>query len=143
MHPEKYMAGEGPVPVTLPTDLATRLGPGWTVPLLDTFGEFQLGTWLRESGVATADATTAAAGWGGDRLAVMAGPAGAWAVAIDTEWDTASDATEFDSAARLALKKAVGVAQVHAGAGAKSRWILITDQAGTVSHVEAALGIGS
>ena len=142
MHPEKYLAGEAPVAVTLPADLATRLGPGWTVPLQDTFGEFQLGIWLREAGVAAADATAAAAGWGGDRLAVMDGPGGAWAVAIDTEWDTATDATEFAAAARSAIKKAGGVAQVLPGASAKGRWILIADAAVTMSRVAAALGLG-
>ena len=80
LHPEKYTAGEAPVAVTLPADLATRLGTGWTVPLQDTFGEFQLGIWLREAGVAGGDATAAAAGWGGDRLAVVEGPDGAWGV---------------------------------------------------------------
>jgi len=128
--------------VTLPADLATRLGSGWTVPLQDTFGEFQIGIWLREAGVSAADATAAAAGWGGDRLAVMKGPGGDWAVALHTEWDTAPDATEFDVAARLAIKKAGGVAQVLPGAEAKSRWILIADSAGTMSRVAAALGLG-
>ncbi len=142
MHPEKYLAGEAPVAVTLPADLATRLGSGWTVPLQDTFGEFQIGIWLREAGVAAADATTAAAGWGGDRLAVMKGPGGTWAVALHTEWDTPVDATEFEAAARLAIKKAGGVANVLAGAGARSRWIVIADQAATMSRVEAALGLG-
>ena len=32
LHPEKYAAGEAPVAVTLPADLATRLGAGWTRP---------------------------------------------------------------------------------------------------------------
>ena len=53
LHADKYTAGEAPIAVTLPDDLATRLGSGWTVPLQDTFGEFQLGIWLRETGVAS------------------------------------------------------------------------------------------
>ena len=78
LHPDK--ATEAPVAVTLPADLAASLGSGWTVPLQDTFGELQLGIWLREGGVPSAEATDAAAGWGGDRLAVIEGPDGAWAV---------------------------------------------------------------
>ena len=39
LHPEK--ATEAPIAVTLPADLATSLGKGWTVPLQDTFGELQ------------------------------------------------------------------------------------------------------
>ena len=54
LHADKYTAGEAPIAVTLPADLATRLGPGWSVPLQDTFGEFQLGIWLRENKVAAA-----------------------------------------------------------------------------------------
>ena len=75
LHPEKYAADEAPVAVDLPADLATQLGAGWSVPLEDTFGELQIGIWLRESGVAQGGrATAAAAGWGGDRLAVVEGP---------------------------------------------------------------------
>jgi hypothetical protein len=141
LHPEKYTAGEAPVAVTLPADLAKALGAGWTVPLQDTFGEFQMGIWLRENGVSAADATKAAAGWGGDRLAVMEGPGGAWAVAIHTEWDTAGDATEFDSATTTTLKKAGGVAKVLPGAGGKTRWVLIAGDAGTLGRVANALGL--
>ena len=124
-----------PVPVTLPADLAARLGTGWTVPLEDTFGEFQLGIWLRENGVAPADATKAAAGWGGDRLAVMEGPSGAWAVAIHTEWDTDAEATEFETAATAALKKAGGVARLLPGLGGKTRWVLVAGDATPVGSL--------
>jgi hypothetical protein len=141
LHPEKYTAGEAPVTVALSPDLAARLGAGWTVPLLDTFGEFQLDVWLRENGVATADATAATAGWGGDRLAVMEGPAGAWAVAIHTEWDTEVDATEFERAATTALKKAGGAAQLLPGAGGKTRWILIAGNADTLGRAANVLGL--
>ncbi|HEV7604327.1 MAG TPA: hypothetical protein VGO15_05125 [Candidatus Limnocylindrales bacterium] len=141
LHPEKYTASESPVQVTIPPDLASRLGGGWTVPLRDTFGELQLGIWLREAGVATATATAAAAGWGGDRLAVLAGPKGTWAIAIHTEWDTTADATEFESAATTAIRKAGGVAAVLPGGGGKARWVVIADHADTLRTVEGALGL--
>lgn len=141
LHPEKYTAGEAPVAVTIPADLATRLGSGWTVPLQDTFGEFQLGIWLREAGVVADAATTAAAGWGGDRLAVMEGPNGAWAVAMHTEWDTVADATEFEKAATTALAKAGGSAQLLPGAGGKTRWIVVAADAATLGRVATALGL--
>jgi len=99
LHPEKYDAHEPVLPVTVPTDLATRLGPGWSVPLTDSFGELQLGIWLRDVGrLPDATAKAAAAGWGGDRLVVAAGPSGAWAVALLTRWDTPADAAEFQQA---------------------------------------------
>jgi hypothetical protein len=141
MHPEKYTAGEAPIAVTLPADLATRLGSGWTVPLQDTFGEFQIGIWLREASVPAADATAAAAGWGGDRLAVAKGPAGAWAVAFHTEWDTPADAAQFQAAATTAMAKAGGSAEVLPGAGGTTRWFLAASDAPTLARLANALGL--
>lgn len=137
LHPEK--AGEAPVAVSLPADLATSLGKGWSVPLQDTFGELQTAIWLRESGVKNADA--AAAGWGGDRLAVLQGPAGAWAVVMQTVWDTPADAAEFETAATAALEKSPGVAQVLPGAGGTTRWVLIASDAATASKVAGVTGL--
>jgi len=139
LHPEK--STEAPVAVTLPADLKTKLGTGWTVPLEDTFGELQLGIWLREAGVPAADATAAAAGWGGDRLAVIDGPNGAWALVMQTDWDTEADAAAFETAATTALEKSPGVAQVLPGVGGKTRWVLIGSDAATVSKVAAATGL--
>jgi len=141
LHPEKYAAKEGPVDVGLPADIATRLGSGWTVSLTDSFGELQDGIWLRVSGVPKADADAAAAGWGGDRLAVIEGPGGAWAVAIKTAWDTTADATEFEAAATTALGKAQGIAQVLPGEGGKIRWVLVASDAATMSSVAGVLGL--
>jgi hypothetical protein len=141
LHPEKYTAGEAPVAVTMPSDLAARLGTGWKVPFQDTFGELQFGIWLRGAGVATATATAAAAGWGGDRLAVMEGPNGTWAVAMHTVWDTDADAAEFDSAATTALAKAGGTAKVLPGAGGKTRWVVVAGDAATLGRVAGVLGL--
>lgn len=117
LHPEKYESGEAPVDVALPDDLAARLGDGWTVPMQDTFGEFQTRTWLRESEVATAAADDAAAGWGGDRLAVLDGPGGSWAVAWRTTWDTDADADEFTDAAGTAIEGLPHPARISAPGG--------------------------
>ncbi len=141
LHPEKYAAAEAPVKVAMPADLAKRLGAGWTVPVQDTFGELQMGVWLKESGVDPTLATAAAAGWGGDRLAVIEGPDGAWAVAMRTAWDTTADAAAFDTAATTALGKAQGVSRVLPGAGGKTRWILVANDAGTLGKVASALGL--
>jgi hypothetical protein len=45
------------------------------------------------------DAAAAAAGWGGDRLALLRGPNGDVALALRTEWDTSADADAFLAAA--------------------------------------------
>jgi hypothetical protein len=105
LHPAKYRSGEEPVAVKLPSRLAADMGKGWSEAIQDTFGEFQLGVWLRESGIRSSDASAAAAGWGGDRLAVLSGPDEAWAVVLRSTWDTADDATAFQQAAGEAVDK--------------------------------------
>ncbi len=117
LHPEKYASHEAPVQVTMPPDLATKLGSGWTVQMQDTFGEYQLGVWLRESGVKASVATAAAAGWGGDRLAVAKGPNGAWAVVLRTTWDSVSEASDFLDAAQIAVNHLPGPARISAPGG--------------------------
>ena len=129
LHPEKYAANEAPSKVTLPDDLASLLGSGWSVPLEDTFGELQLGIWLRGAGVAPATATAAAAGWGGDRLAVVEGPSGAWGVVIETTWDTTADAVEFADASTLAVNGLANPARISAPTGRTVSIMVGSDQA--------------
>jgi hypothetical protein len=129
LHPQKYAAKEAPIQVALPDDLASQLGTGWSVPLEDTFGELQLGAWLRVAGVAPSAATAAAAGWGGDRLAVVEGPSGAWGVVIDTTWDTAADASEFADAAQTAVDGLSDPARISAPAGRNVTILIASDQA--------------
>jgi hypothetical protein len=99
LHVEKYAADEQPVDVALPEGLAAGMGAGWSVALEDTFGEFQVGVWLRTILRRVGPANDAAAGWGGDRLAVLKGQSGDWAVGMITEWDTTADALAFHDAA--------------------------------------------
>ena len=99
LHPEKLNPREAPVPVSFPDDLAKRLGDGWCVPLQDTLGELQLRIMLGDAaGVDSATAQAAAAGWGGDRVALIDGPDGATGVVLDTRWDTDADAGEYAAA---------------------------------------------
>jgi len=102
LHPEKYTRREAPVGVDLPSDLAATMGEGWSVPYEDTFGEFQFQVWLRNA-IDAETGNPAAAGWGGDRFAVLKGPDGAWAVVMQSTWDTTDDATEFQQAAGTAV----------------------------------------
>ncbi len=127
LHPEAYEANEGPVKVDLPDDLAAQLGAGWSVPLEDTFGELQLGIWLREAGLDPSSATTAAAGWGGDRLAVVEGRDGAWGVVIETTWDSATDATEFLDAAQIAIGRLSDPARISAPKGMDVTILIASD----------------
>ena len=117
LHRDKYEANELPVPVTVPDDLAARMGDGWTVALQDTLGEFQTGLWLRERGSSPAEAELAVNGWGGDRIAVLYGPDGSWAVVMKTAWDTDPDADEFAQAAQVAIDGLPWPARVAAPGG--------------------------
>lgn len=103
LHPEKYLQREPPIAVTVPADLPSRLGAGWSSGGADTLGELQLRIWLNEGGVSSSAASRATAGWGGDRVMLLDGPNGATAVALITEWDTPADANEFATAAKSAL----------------------------------------
>ena len=106
LHSQKYLDHEEPIAVSFPADLASRLGSGWKVSLQDTFGEFLLREWLEIAGGVPANAASdAAGGWGGDRVALVEGPNGAWGVAIVTQWDTKADADGFQSAATTAAAK--------------------------------------
>ena len=94
IHIEKYLGREAPVRVA-GEPLANEMGNGWRNVESTTIGEAMVAIWLRQLGVGLADATTAAEGWGGDRLTVAAGPANQWAMAWQIAWDSPADADEF------------------------------------------------
>lgn len=137
LHPDKYASGEAPVAVELP-DVAGALGTGWSTALEDTFGEFQLRTWLREAGVPGNTATAAAEGWGGDRLAVLSGPNDGWAVVLRSVWDGAEDASEFQAAAGQAVADGPGDATVIVEGGVIS--VLVASDAATLEAMVQAAG---
>ena len=93
LHIEKYRSHEGPIAVTLP-DLTVPLGAGWTLADTDVMGEYFLRTYLETSNDDTI-AADAAAGWGGDRYALLKGPNGERVLAALLVWDTEQDAAEF------------------------------------------------
>lgn len=139
LHPEAYEATERPTVVDIPDDLADQLGVGWTVPLEDTFGEFQLGIWLRESGLTPPGAMTAITGWGGDRLAVVEGAAGAWGVILQTTWDSTADAVEFAGAAHAAVRNLASPAQISGPANGVVT-ILVTSDTATLLALDTIFG---
>ena len=143
LHPDKYAAGEPPVAVALPSDLATRLGADWKVGLEDTLGEFSLKVWLANAGggKGASTATAASAGWGGDRVMLLDGPGGATAVAISTTWDTPADAAEFATAAGIVVDGLANPGGVLAPVGGKSVTVVIASSADLVGRVENVLGL--
>jgi hypothetical protein len=136
LHPDKWASREQPVDVKLPADLAKRLGSGWTLDHEDTFGEHQTGIWL-----GSVSQAAAAVGWGGDRIALLRGPASSWAIAWHTVWDTENDATEFENAARFAVNESPGKGSVLPGAGGTSRWVVIGSDATVLGKVANVLGL--
>ncbi len=98
IHPEKYIAEEAPVDITLP-DIGGLLGEGWTEIRRNTFGEAFFNSYLM-SGIEDQAAAAAAGGWGGDRFGLYEGPESATAMFATTVWDTEMDADEFFEAFR-------------------------------------------
>ena len=87
----------------------------------------------------------AAAGWGGDRLVSVDGPAGAWAVVWQTAWDSKTDQAEFRKAAKDAMKDLPGVhsatnADVVGGLSSPVL-VLVADGEATLGILEDALGL--
>ena len=141
LHPDKYAAGEPPIAVTFPKDLAARLGTGWTVAMEDTLGEFELSVWLKTAGnLDPATVSTASTGWGGDRVALVTNGDRAGAV-IDTRWDTPQDAAEFAAAAQTALDAVGGNHALIAIAGTDRVTLFVATDDATITALGSALGL--
>ncbi|MDL1902129.1 hypothetical protein FBR02_15335 [Anaerolineae bacterium CFX9] len=96
LHPDKYLAGEGALPVTLP-DYAPLLGDSWVQAWDITLGEYYLNAFLRTQ-LSPAEAGRASSGWGGDRFAVWTNDAGEFVSVLRFRADTLADQAEFGEA---------------------------------------------
>lgn len=148
MHPAKYAAHEAPVPVSIDPGLAASMGAGWTVAMQDTLGEFQLGVWLKGANAndptVSAAADTAAAGWGGDRVAYLTGPGGQDVAVMKTAWDTPKDATEFLAAARTLTSAGTSAHFVVPDATSpRTTWVLMASDQAALCQAGSALGLGA
>lgn len=131
LHPEKYAAAEPPVEVTPAFE---ALG-GWAVEDTNVLGELTLALWLRLNGLPSREAATAAAGWGGDRYAVLEGADGASALVAVVAWDTPLDAAEFARAVAPDSMGAMGEAQ---SAGFGGRALVLVEPSSGVSVLALA-----
>src|SRR5262249_39053614 len=121
---------------------ATRLGAGWSVPLEDTLGEFQLRVWLGQAPAGgTVTANDAAAGWGGDRFAGVKGPNGSWALGVRAGWGNPADAAQFEAAAKPVVDGLKNPASLLPGAGGTERWVLVASDDATLGKVANVLGL--
>ncbi len=96
IHPEKYIAGEAPLPVPAP-DEAILDSFGWTKRYENVLGEFGLAEMLGVD-LRLRRAENAAAGWGGDSIRYYDNSDGKSLLIMETRWDSFADATEFASA---------------------------------------------
>jgi hypothetical protein len=119
LHPDLYLAQHAPIPVA-------KLAPPASLPDSDTsidtvWGELGFSIFLRSHGVAPDRAAAAAAGWGGDRVTLIAGPAGEIGVARMV-WDSAPDADEAYHAGVEALGHWLGAPVIEQTA-TRTVWI--------------------
>ena len=95
IHPEKYLAYELPVKVSLP-EVRGLLGSGWKKLDYDVNGEWSYYLILDEFLKAPAESKRASAGWAGDRYALYEGakPSDIFLAQLSA-WDTPEDAQQF------------------------------------------------
>jgi hypothetical protein len=94
IHPEKYLAGEGAVPVDAP-----RAPEGYEVLVSGRVGELSTRVILSRC-LDKKKASAAAAGWGGDAFSIVRAPSGQAGLLWATTWDDELQAAEFESALR-------------------------------------------
>jgi hypothetical protein len=90
-HLDKYLARERPVPIALPPGAA-----GFSLVRHDSFGELDVRALLAVFTVARLDRV--GAGWGGGRSALYRDATGGEAVVLRLDWDTETDAREWQDA---------------------------------------------
>ncbi len=94
-HPEKYLAGEQPIPVSISDGVIEALGDGWEFVDSNTLGEFYLRQYLKQH-LRADNVNDAATGWGGDNYVLFHNPTdGTNAWVLQTIWDDDLEATEF------------------------------------------------
>jgi len=136
LHPDKYLAGEAPISVELP-DLTGALGQGWERTYTQTMGELNTQVWVAAGeepipGVPGMPPqqphAEAAAGWGGDRLAMYETDDDRWALLWELTWDTPEDAGEFTERVRALQQTLDGESQLEEVGEDRVRLLMAHDQ---------------
>ncbi|MDX6709153.1 MAG: hypothetical protein QOH96_169 [Blastocatellia bacterium] len=95
LHPEKYLAHEAPVKISLP-DVSGDVGGKWKQIDYDVNGEWTYFLILDQYLRSEKESHRAAAGWGGDRYAVYEKTDGGGVLITQlSAWDSEQDAIEF------------------------------------------------
>jgi hypothetical protein len=142
LHTDKYRSAEPAIAVTLP-DVVGALGSGWEESYTQTMGELNVQVWVGGGeeaaqnilGLPEQPHAEAAAGWGGDRLAMYEAADDGWAIA----WDSSADADEFRTRAAELQGRLDGVSEI-VPAGADRVRLLIAHDAATLAALAGAFG---
>ncbi len=142
LHPELYLADERPHVIS------AVVPPGWSRLHEAVWGESGWSMFLETHGVATRTAMSAAAGWGGDRILLLAAAGDRGAVASPLRstglalitFDTAIDATEAWHTLSHALDTMVVGAEI-AVATDEQRWLDASGRITVAARRGAAIAI--
>jgi hypothetical protein len=116
LHPQRYLAGDNPIPVTL-APLTATLGAGWELLDEDVLGEFYLRQYLLQQ-LSSQEVDVAATGWGGDQYAVYWNEATEQLVMVlRSVWDTETDREEFAAAYGRYAAQLTGAAEQPVAGG--------------------------
>lgn len=96
LHPEKWLHGDEPVTIELPAAAREPALAGWTLLDSNVIGELQWRSIFKEFDM-EARAASSAAGWDGDRYAVLERN-GELLLLLYTVWDSDAEADEFADA---------------------------------------------
>jgi hypothetical protein len=99
LHPERYLSGDQPIPVSLPP-ITDTLNSDWRLVYDGTIGELFLRLYL-ENQLGAEQAFVAAEGWGGDFCTVYHNETNGQTLSLArVTWDTTAEFEEFMSAYR-------------------------------------------
>lgn len=136
LHPEKYVADEKPVVVTV--DIPDVLG-GAQLIHSTVWGELGFALFLRAHGISEYTATIAAAGWAGNRVITVALDGRSIGLAR-FEWDSEADAIEaYEGAVRALDDTTIGATVEHTGA--VTRWLGLDGKTALVARQGTSVAI--
>lgn len=150
LHPDRYLDRQEPVEVSLP-DWSPTLGEGWALLQTDVLGELYLRIIIQQYSDPGA-AGTGAAGWGGDRYALLEHANGARLLVVRTIWDDPVEAREFVDIYLALLQRRFGASspsgQVDSGplilsAGGREISLLLADTRVEIVQAPDRLTLGA
>jgi hypothetical protein len=137
LHPEKWFAGETPLGIKLPAFSDRRLRD-WELLDTDVIGEFRWRSIFKAQGLA-ADANELAAGWNGDRYAIMKRNGKSkdeLLLLLYTAWDSEAEASQFAAGYRRLVANKYASASEPTRVVQKKADVLIVE-GGSESKIDA------